>query len=780
MKSYFHLVLFLVSSFFLFQSTHAQKTLWYEQPAVKWEEALPLGNGRLGAMVFGQPDMERIQLNEDSLWPGNYADWGHAIGGPEDIQAIRALLIAGENKLADDLLVEKFSRKGITRSHQTLGDLWLDLGHQEINQYRRELDLEQALVKVTYLVEGHKFTQQVFASAADDVLVIKITSAHPKGINGKISLSRPEDAEEPTVKVFTDHNQLVMEGEVTQRKGMIDSKPTPILHGVKFETRLEILQADGDLLVREDHLMFEGVKSATLVLVANTDFYEPNFVGKNLVELQRIKKMDFNRLLERHVWDYQDLFNRVHLDLGGATMEQYPTDQRIQRVKEGEVDTGLESLLFDYGRYLLISCSRPGTNPANLQGLWNQHIAAPWNADYHLNINYQMNYWPAEVTNLSELHEPFFDFTDGLISSGKETARETFGIRGSGMGHTTDLWQTTYLQAQTAYWGGWIGAGGWLMQHYWERYLFTMDTSFLRKRTLPVLTEVARFYADWLIPHPIDSLLVSAPSTSPENSFINLKGDSVASTMGAAMDQQIIQEVFENYIKTCETLELETELLTEVREKLAKLRPGMVIGDDGRILEWDRAYEEPEKGHRHMSHLYAFHPGNKVSATSSPELFAAVRKSLDYRLQHGGAGTGWSRAWLINFSARLLDGEMAHQHVLRLIKDSLYPNLFDAHPPFQIDGNFGYTAGVAEMLLQSHEPNTIRLLPALPKAWSSGKVSGLKARGNYTLDMAWEKGQLTKLKITAQKGGNTTLLYGASEIEIELGRGESFVMDMTE
>jgi alpha-L-fucosidase 2 len=773
MKSTIFLSLYLFCAFCV-HKTLAQSLLWYEKPASIWEEALPIGNGRSGAMVFGQTSKERIQLNEDSLWPGGPDDWGLAEGKPEDLEIIRQLLLRGENKKADSLLVAQFSRKSITRSHQTLGDLWLDLGHEAVSDYRRELDLDRALVTVSYKVEGHDFSQKVFTTTPDQAIVIHLQSNHPNGINGKIRLNRPEDDGHPTVTVKATSNQtLLMDGEVTQRKGQIDSKPSPILHGVKFQTMVWIENSGGKTKAKADHIEIEGAEALLIKLVTNTSYYHPNFQKKNEEQLQNIKAKTIEELQQRHITDYQSLFHRVKFSLEDPSPYDIPTDQRIAGVKGGKTDLYLESLLFDFGRYLLISSSRPGTLPSNLQGIWNRHIEAPWNADYHLNINLQMNYWPAEVTNLSELHEPFFDYMDQLIISGRKTARETYGMRGAALAHGSDLWHMTFLQAAQAYWGSWLGAGGWMMQHFWERYQFTQDKKFLQQRFLPAMEEIAAFYLDWLIPYPGDGKWVSSPSTSPENSFINAKGESAASTMGAAMDQQIIAEVFDNFMQASKILGYQSPILEEVKTKRQNLRSGLRIGSDGRLLEWDQEYEEPEKDHRHMSHLYAFHPGNAITKNKTPDLFDAVRKTLDYRLAHGGAGTGWSRAWLINFSARLQDGEMAHEHIQKLIQQSLYPNLFDAHPPFQIDGNFGYTAGIAEMLLQSHD-GSIHLLPALPKEWQKGKITGLKARGNFIIDMEWKEGQLITARISAPIGGKAFVKYKGNLLEVELNKGETF------
>ncbi|KAA3612568.1 MAG: glycoside hydrolase family 95 protein [Calditrichaeota bacterium] len=778
-------LLFLILSYFTVSKTSSPSTtaynLWYKQPAKEWTEALPVGNGRLGAMVFGNPVHEQIQLNEDSMWPGS-TDWGNPEGNPDDLYAIRQLLFAGKNSQADSLLVEKFSHKGIKRSHQTLGDLFIDLNHKNVQNYRRELDLNKSLVTVSYNVGENKYSvsEKIFASAPHNALIIEYTSTAPEGLNGIIRLTRPEDEGHITAKtVAVGDNQLKMTGEVTQYGGEIESKPAPILSGVKFETKLEVSNAGGEVYTDGDTLVLKNVHKALLYLVAQTSFYGDCFPSNDF-QLSKIRGQSYDSLFSAHEKDYQQLFSRVDFSLGDHAKDTLATDQRLQRIKQGEPDLGLQALLFQYGRYLLISSSRPGTNPANLQGLWNPHIQAPWNADYHLNINLQMNYWPAEVTNLSELHAPLFDFTDRLIKSGKVTAYENYGFRGAVIHHASDLWAPAWMRAARAYWGGWIGGGGWLAQHYFEHYRFTNDTEFLEKRALPALEEVARFYFDWLVEDPRDGLLVSAPSTSPENRFIGSDEKPVATCLGSAMDQQIIAEVFDNYLKSCELLAIKSSFVDSVREKRKHLRSGLILGRDGRILEWDREYPEREKGHRHMSHLYAFHPGSRITKKETPQLFEAVRKTLDYRLANGGAGTGWSRAWLINFAARLLDGAMAHDHITLLLKKSLYLNLFDAHPPFQIDGNFGYTAGIAEMLLQSHEKNTITMLPALPPQWQTGHITGLKARGNFEVDIFWQRNELKYATVRALSGGKTNLVYKNRSMPVELKKHENFTFNLAD
>lgn len=760
------------------QESLKEDVLWYKQPAEKWTEALPLGNGQLGVMVFGGTDVERLQLNDDSMWPADSPDWNEPDGNEKDLKKIRTLLFEGNNEEADRFFVEKFSRKSIVRSHQTLGDLFIHLNHKNITDYRRELNISEATATVSYKTNGHRVTQKVFTSHPHKAIIIELTSDAPEGLNGALKLSRPLDQGFPTVKSFTtENNLLLMQGEVSQRDGKFDSKPRPILDGVEFETCLKIDNKSGEVHRGDDYLELKNVDKATIYLVSNSSYYFEDYSHQNTIDLAAIATKSFDDLQKEHIEDYQSFYSRLDLHLSNNDLDTIPTDKRIERVKKGSVDVGLESLLFQYGRYLLISSSREGTNPANLQGLWNEYISAPWNADYHLNINLQMNYWLANMTNLSELNHPLFDYIDRLVENGKVTARKNFGCDGTFIPHATDLWAPTWLRAPTAYWGCSIGGGGWLMQHYWQYYEYTKDIEFLRERAFPAIQEVAHFYSDWVIEDPRDGTLISVPSTSPENRFINDKGNAVASCLGSAMDQQVINEVFANYLKACDVLQINNAFVEKVKQQKSQLRPGFVIGDDGRILEWDRAYEEAEPGHRHMSHLYGFHPGDDVSIDEDSALFSAVQKTLEYRLENGGAGTGWSRAWLINCSARLLDGEMAHKHIQLLLKKSMSVNLFDMHPPFQIDGNFGYTAGVAEMLLQSHEEKTIRILPALPPLWKDGHVKGLKARGGLALDIYWSNNHLEKVIIKSDFNNKFNLVYEDLILPIVMKEGESYTYE---
>jgi len=753
------------------KSTAPPQLLWYKGAATVWEEALPVGNGRLGAMVFGDPKNERIQLNDDSLWPKDLG-WDHPSGTPEDLAYIRSLLEKGAIQTVDSLLVEKFSRKTVVRSHQTLGDLFIKLNHDTITDYKRSLNLNEAIAQVAYQYEGYQVTQTTFASAPDQVMVITLKSDHPEGLNGTIQLERPKDEGIPTSTTHTAEGNLIMEGEVTQRKGAFDSKPKPILEGVQFQTIVKPLFQGGELTLSEKVLELKGVKEIELRIVTNSSYYHQDYKSVNKKQLNTAANYTLEELKHRHIEDHQALFNRVRFDITtDNTLQALPTDQRLEAVKAGAVDLELQETLFHFGRYLLIASSREGTLPANLQGLWNPHINAPWNADYHLNINLQMNYWLANLTQLDELNMPLFDYLDRLIKSGKTTALKNFGARGSFLPHATDLWAPTWLRAPTAYWGASFGAGGWMVQHYWQHYLFTRDSHFLKNRAFPAIEAVAHFYSDWIIEDKRDGTLIAAPSTSPENRYLDSNGTPVSSCLGSAMDQQVVTEVFTNYLKAAKILNHKDEWVETITKQLQQLRPGFQLGSDGRILEWDREYLEYEPGHRHMSHLYGFHPGDQVSLSKTPKLFDAVRKTLDYRLEHGGAGTGWSRAWLINCAARLMDGGMAQEHIQLLFEKSIFSNLFDAHPPFQIDGNFGYTAGVAELLVQSHEEGIIRILPALPPNWEKGFVKGLKARGNIEVDMEWEASQLKSLQLKAKYDLETQISYKEKQITVYLKAG---------
>ncbi len=751
--------------------------IWYKNPATEWIDALPVGNGHIGAMVYGRTGKEHIQLNDDSLWPGK-EDWDLPPGTKKDVEEIRKFLFEGNNVAADSVFVGKFSNKGIRRSHQTLGDLYIDLGFKNTSKYRRQLDIEKAVFTATYFTEKNKITEKVIASNPHDVIAIEYTSSKKGGLSGRIEISRPKDKGVPTVKVYTKNGRLYMDGEVTQRGGKFRSKPYVITDGVKFQTVVKVKTTDGKVIAGKDYLEIKNASKAVIYVINNTSYYYDDYKEKNKRQLSELKNISYDELLKEHIKDYRKFYKRVSLALAEKDMSAIPTDERIKNIKEGGDDPGFETLLFQFGRYLLISSSRPGTNPANLQGLWNKDIVGAWNADYHLNINLQMNYWAANVTALDELTMPFFDFTDKLLENGKEVAQKNFGCRGSFAPHATDLWATAWLRSPTTYWACSMGAPGWLMQHYWNYFAFTGDTSFLKNRVYPKIRDVTQFYSDWLITDPRDSTLISAPSTSPENRYYNDRGEKVAACLGSAVDQQIIEEVFRHYIKTCDILEKKDSLYNKVKKQYSRLRPGFVIGSDGRILEWDREYKETEPGHRHMSHVYGFFPGDAVSKETSPEIFKAVKKTVDYRIEHGGAGPGWSRAWLINLDARFLDGDEAEKNIKIFIKKSLSNNLFCLHPPFQIDGNFGYTSGVAQMLLQSYEKDIIRILPALPSTWKTGYVKGLRARGGISTEIYWKNNKANKVVLKAKFPRSFTMIVNGKKIPVNIKGGETKTFEL--
>jgi len=726
--------------------------LWYDKPAEEWTEALPIGNGRLGAMIFGKVEKERIQLNEESLWTGGPIERANP-KALENLDKVRELLFEGEYAKGDKLAQETIMGKRIDggkHTYQTLGDLHLDFEIPgDISNYKRELDLDDAVIRVQYESEGIKFEREIFASSPEEVIIIRLSASEKGKLNFNTWFSRPGDVED----VSAGENRLMMNGFANYEG-----------RGTHFASVLQIKNIGGDVISTDTSLIVENASEVEIHISGRTDFWGEDEVKTATNDIKKSVELSFDQLRSKHLNHYEQLFNRVSFSLNKNDTLNLPTDKRLERIKDDETDAHFTELYFQFGRYLLISSSRPGGLPANLQGIWEGTLTPPWNADYHININLQMNYWPALVTNLAECQLPYFEFVEDLRVRGAQTAKNVYGCRGFVAHHTTDVWKFTDPIGKTGY-GMWPMGAAWCSDHFWEHFDFTCDTSFLREKAYPVLKDAALFFVDFLVENPETGLLVSGPSMSPENTFIAENGEVAAVCMGPAMDHQIIRELFQNCIKTSEILNIDSQFADTLQTMLERLTPSQ-IGSDGRILEWSEELPENEPGHRHISHLYALYPGEEFTNPNEPKWLEAARKTIDYRLQNGGGHTGWSRAWIINFFARLKDGEKAHENLQALFAKSTLPNLFDTHPPFQIDGNFGATAGIAEMLLHSYN-GVLQVLPALPSEWEKGTINGLRARGAFIVDILWENNELNELKIKSLKGKPCKVIYRNQTIELD-------------
>ncbi|GIX08137.1 MAG: alpha/beta hydrolase [Candidatus Poribacteria bacterium] len=711
--------------------------LWYRAPAGRWEEALPIGNGRMGAMVFGRFPEERLQLNEETLWSGGPYDPTHA-EALEHLPEVRRLLLEGKYVQAEELANRYLMGRPLRMEmYQPLGDLWVRLEGEWPNtptEYRRELDLETAVARQEVRIEGVQIVQEAFLSAPDDLLVYRIESSRPLDLT--LALTSPH-----RFSVEATEGRLLLSGEV--------------LRGItRFAALLEAVSEDGTVHGEGDRLRIRDARSVTLRLTAATSYRTPTY-RERCAEILRAAPTDYQTLKRRHQEDHGRLFRRVRLSLEGEEQTSHlPSDERLRAVQEGEEDLGLVPLYFQYGRYLLIASSRPGTLPANLQGIWNDRTDPPWGSKWTLNINAEMNYWHAETTALPECHQAFLEFIASLVESGSRTAERHYGCRGWTVHHNTDLWRAT-TPCDGAGWGLWPMGAAWLCQHLWEHYAFSGDRSVL-ERYYPVMREAARFILDFLIEDET-GCLVTCPSTSPENRFLTPEGERAGLCVSATMDRAIIEDLFGHCIQAAELLGRDQELVAEMQAVLPRLVPYR-IGRFGQLQEWREDFEEAEPGHRHMSHLFGLHPGSSITPEGTPELAAAARRSLERRLEHGGGGTGWSRAWVVNFWARLHEGNAAWEHLLELFRRSTLPNFFDNHPPFQIDGNFGGAAGIAEMLLQSHA-GEVHLLPALPDAWRTGVVEGLRARGGITMNLRWKEGRLLSAELQTARSGSVRLRH---------------------
>lgn len=769
--------------------------LWYEQPAEAWVEALPLGNGRIGAMVFGGVEEEVIQLNEGSLWSGGPRK--HQVNPQAHTYLAPLRKALAEKDFSKATALAKKMQGHYTESYLPLGNLRIRQTfkqEQPPSQYYRELDIEHAIARTRYEQDGVNFTREVYVSAPDSVLVMKINADKIGALDLFFTLESQLRHEKFPQGAFELHMQAKAPARVDPsyynppgREPIIWEAPRGC-DGMRVRTILHVQATDGKVQSDSVGVHVKGATNVIVFLAATTSFHGfdrcPDKEGRDEVALatrhiERVGKQEEAILRERHIQDHRSFFDRLHFCLTDTTMystgvqRSLPSDLRLRLYGYGQADPDLEVLYFQYGRYLLIASSRPGGTAANLQGLWNKDLRPPWSSNYTININTQMNYWPAESANLSELHRPLLDLIGNLSVTGRLTAQEYYRAKGWVAHHNTDIWGLSNAVGNMGdgdpLWANWYMGGAWLCQHLWEHYAFNGDIDYLRTQAFPIMKEAALFCLDWLVEK--EGYWITSPSTSPENLF-RYGGEQVSICEGATMDIAIIRDLFSNVIKASEILDTDSEFRQELLDKRSKLLPYQ-IGKQGQLQEWREDYEEVDPHHRHLSHLFGLHPGKDISPLTTPVIAQAAERSFALR---GDGGTGWSKGWKINFAARLLNGNHAYKMIREIMRyndptaltgerGGTYPNFFDAHPPFQIDGNFGATAGFIEMLVQSHL-GEIHLLPALPSAWRAGRMTGIKARGNFEVAVHWEDGELTSAEIKSN-GGQRCVIRTEQPVRID-------------